>query len=328
VLVNGGAAYTKSASVTLAVTGADPAPGSEVASMRFSNDGATWSEWEPFAATKAWMLEGSDGAKTVHAQVRDAAENVSAAATDAIALDTTGPVAQPPVQRFVTASQVAISGSAVSVPVKLSWGPASESGSGLAAYRLQRSSNGGSTWAGVPLASPLATAHTIPLAPGPTLYRFRDRALDVAGNAGTWALGPAFRLLAYQESATAADGSGTMISYTGTWTTVSTGSAYGGYVRRASAAEAAATFTFKGENVAWVATKRPSSGKARITLDGGTPVTIDLYASLPLVRQLVFSRSVSPGLHTLTIEVLGTKRAASSGTVVEIDAFTLIRRPA
>jgi hypothetical protein len=53
--------------------------GSGVIEMRFSNDGATWSPWEPYRATKAWHLAEADAAKRAHvyAQFRDRAGNPS-----------------------------------------------------------------------------------------------------------------------------------------------------------------------------------------------------------------------------------------------------------
>jgi N-acetylneuraminic acid mutarotase len=84
--VNGGALATTSTAVTLALTASDDVSG--VKEMSFSNDGATWSAWEAYGPSKAWTLAGGDGPKTVHARVRDFADNVSAVQTVAIALDT------------------------------------------------------------------------------------------------------------------------------------------------------------------------------------------------------------------------------------------------
>lgn len=88
VIVNGGAAYTRSASVTLSLSASDAFG---ISSMRFSNDGVNWSAWGPYATTKAWTLAGANGTKTVHAQYRDRAGNVSATARDTIVFDSTPP---------------------------------------------------------------------------------------------------------------------------------------------------------------------------------------------------------------------------------------------
>ena len=62
--------------------------------MRFSNDGVTFSGYQPYAATAVWTLSAGDGVKTVYAQFKDAEGNQSAVASDGITLalpDTTGP---------------------------------------------------------------------------------------------------------------------------------------------------------------------------------------------------------------------------------------------
>ena len=44
--------------------------------MRFSNDGTTFSAWQPYAASAAWTLAGGkDGPRTVYAQFVDGAGN-------------------------------------------------------------------------------------------------------------------------------------------------------------------------------------------------------------------------------------------------------------
>ncbi|MBM4249663.1 MAG: hypothetical protein FJ149_09590 [Euryarchaeota archaeon] len=100
ITVNGGAEYTNDKLVTLSLTASDA--GSGVASISFSNDGSTWSEWESFSATRGgWDLtdprfgaNGSDGPKTVHARIRDLVGNEIPAdrrASDGIFLDRVAP---------------------------------------------------------------------------------------------------------------------------------------------------------------------------------------------------------------------------------------------
>lgn len=90
VTIDGGAGRTSRTSVALGLGATDPEPSSGIAQMRFSNNAATWSAFEPFAPTKAWTLPGGDGTKTVYAQFRDHAGNVSGTASDTIVLDTDG----------------------------------------------------------------------------------------------------------------------------------------------------------------------------------------------------------------------------------------------
>jgi hypothetical protein len=82
ILINSGAGSTRSYSVTLTLSAGDARSG--VTQMRFSNDGFVWSAWTPYATSASWTLSSGDGTKTVRAQFRDAAGNLSAVALDSI----------------------------------------------------------------------------------------------------------------------------------------------------------------------------------------------------------------------------------------------------
>lgn len=87
------AAATNSRTVNLALSATDPLPGSGVGHMRFRNENTeTWSEWEPYATSRQWLLSEGEGAKTVHVQFRDNAGNVSQNdISDGIQFDTAAP---------------------------------------------------------------------------------------------------------------------------------------------------------------------------------------------------------------------------------------------
>jgi Tol biopolymer transport system component len=90
IVINGGAAYATSSSVTLSLTYSDSTSG--VDQVRYSNDGVWDTEsWETPATSKAWTLSGGDGVKTVYYQVRDNAGNTFST-SDGITLDTTAPI--------------------------------------------------------------------------------------------------------------------------------------------------------------------------------------------------------------------------------------------
>jgi hypothetical protein len=88
ITVGNGIGYVNSTSVTLTVssTGATQ--------MQFSNDGSTWSDWEPYLTTKNWALTDGDGAKTVYAQFKDSANTTSTGYTQ-VTLDTVSPIPYP-----------------------------------------------------------------------------------------------------------------------------------------------------------------------------------------------------------------------------------------
>ncbi len=87
-LINGGAASTTTSIVTLNSSVTDTG-GSGLSQMRFSNDGTNWSAWQTYAATKVWTLSSGNGVKTVYAQYRDNAGNVSLTYTDTITMTAT-----------------------------------------------------------------------------------------------------------------------------------------------------------------------------------------------------------------------------------------------
>ena len=85
IVINGGAQYTASRSVTLTLEATD------AADMRFRNESGAWTAWEPFATTRPWTLSEYDGEKIVYFQARDSNLIESAQTWDDIILDATPP---------------------------------------------------------------------------------------------------------------------------------------------------------------------------------------------------------------------------------------------
>ena len=89
IIINAGASYTSSTSVTLTLTYADS--GSGVEAVRYTNNLEWGSEpWETPTTTKSWNLMSRDGMKYVSYQIRDKAGLVSNFWDD-IVLDTAAP---------------------------------------------------------------------------------------------------------------------------------------------------------------------------------------------------------------------------------------------
>jgi len=89
IIINAGEPCTTSESVMLALTYFDATSG--VSQVRYSNDGTSWTLWEPPSETKAWTLTTGDGAKTVYYQIQDNAGLVSTTYLDTIILDRVPP---------------------------------------------------------------------------------------------------------------------------------------------------------------------------------------------------------------------------------------------
>jgi hypothetical protein len=86
IAINGGASYTKNASVTLHLTAS-----ADTEAMQVRNETGEWTAPGAYSVLKSWTLSSGDGEKTVSAKVRDAAGNWSAAYGATIILDTTAP---------------------------------------------------------------------------------------------------------------------------------------------------------------------------------------------------------------------------------------------
>jgi hypothetical protein len=86
--INGNALTTPSITVSLRVSASDPDGNAQAMGMSFSNDGMTWSNWQPYATTTSWQLNSGDGLKTVYARFRDNNGNISTVISDTIELDT------------------------------------------------------------------------------------------------------------------------------------------------------------------------------------------------------------------------------------------------
>ena len=95
--------------------------------------------------------------------------------------------------------------------------------------------------------------------------------------------------------------------------------------RNSTTAGARATFTFTGTSVRWIGERGFGTGVARISLDGAFVAQVDTRTPLQEEYQaaLFAATGLTPGSHTLTIEVVGRNNEAPGATVerVVVDAF-------
>jgi hypothetical protein len=86
VTTNYGWGVTERLNILLGINASDS--GSGVHDMRLSNDGDTWSSWQPLRGSVSWMLNGRHGDMArVYLQCRDAAGNVSVVSSSSITLN-------------------------------------------------------------------------------------------------------------------------------------------------------------------------------------------------------------------------------------------------
>jgi hypothetical protein len=167
VVIEGGAAYANSSSVTLTTTATDATSG--VAETRYSLDNVNWGSWFTYAPTASWTFPEGEGTKTVYAQYRDGAGNLSAVVSDSIVVDTGPP-----------AGTITIAGGAAwtttrDVTLNLS---ATDAGSGVHDMRFSNVGAPFSAWR----AYAATASWTLPPTDGPTTVyaQFRDAAGNVS----------------------------------------------------------------------------------------------------------------------------------------------------
>ena len=113
------------------------------------------------------------------------------------------------------------------------------------------------------------------------------------------------------------------IVYTGTWYTNNESPHIGGSATLTNDKGATATLSFTGTGISWIGVLDPYSGIAQVYLDG-TPNTVDTYGPSTLYRQPLFSvHGLTPGPHTLSIQVLHQRDGETNGSWVWINAFDI-----
>ena len=85
---------------------------------------------------------------------------------------------------------------------------------------------------------------------------------------------------------------------------------------------ASAYFTFWGTSIEWHMILGAANGKAAVYIDGVLNTTVDSYRSSTMVGFLRITGLID-AMHTIKIVPLGTRSAASHGTLVTIDRFVV-----
>jgi hypothetical protein len=110
--------------------------------------------------------------------------------------------------------------------------------------------------------------------------------------------------------------------YAGTWSKTSASSASSKSFIVANKSGCSVTVHFYGTKISWIAKKSPSYGQAKVTVDGGTAQTIDLYSSSTVWKKKVWtSATLKLGDHTVTIAWTGKKNSKATDTNINIDAI-------
>lgn len=158
--INNGTTWTSTRSVTLNsnVSGATQ--------MRFKDSGGIWSSWYSYNSSMSWTIPSGEGGHWVYSQYSDDADNQSPEGdhTDAVYLDTT----PPSIPTGISATTVDID------EISITWNSSSESGSGIAGYKVYRNGSYRTTVTG--------TSYTNTSLSDDTTYTYAVLAVDNVGN--------------------------------------------------------------------------------------------------------------------------------------------------
>jgi hypothetical protein len=297
------------ATVQLTATDAD----SGVNFIRFRATGAQTIPSTDDPGPAADVAVNTNGVTTVLHRAQDGAGNLSAEKDRTVRIDKDKPTLVVGIARAFRLAQL---GAGDAMPLQVAGWAFQDSGSGLSRYRLRVSVDGGDQQP-VELPGPLATSANVLFESGRT-YRHTVDAFDVADNLSDPFVAPTFSAHLVQE------GNGS-ISYSPGWVSVDAADVSGGSHRATNQVGQTATFTFNGGHVAWAAILCPNCGIAEVRVDGGAPVTIDLFNAARTTRRIVFSRSgLSNANHTLEIRSTGNQNPASGGRRVDVDAMAFL----
>jgi hypothetical protein len=242
------------------------------------------------------------------AQVTASANGVAGTAAMTVLVDTTAPVTSPTRVTLPTGRAIGST-----VPVSIGWNAATDEGSGVVSYELQRSVDGGA-WATMPKATPLSRSTILSL-PRNRTYQFQVRAVDAAGNVGAWRTTGSFRLAVAPETTRA-------LSFVkGTWSRTTSASYDGGGARSTRTVGGIARFTFTGSSFAWVSARSPVRGAAGVYINGVFAGNVDTYSASTVARVMVFSKTwTTSAKRTVEIRTVGTPGHPR----VDLDSFVVL----
>jgi hypothetical protein len=88
---------------------------------------------------------------------------------------------------------------------------------------------------------------------------------------------------------------------------------------------ASVVIPFQGTRLDWITKTNWTLGIASVSVDGGTPVPVDLYSPATVYKQKVYSTgNLANGIHWVKIVLSGTKNPKSIGTALTMDAVDVV----
>jgi VCBS repeat-containing protein len=256
-----------------------------------SGTGLTYHPASGFVGTDTFSYTISDGLLTD-----------SAVVTVHVVADTFKPVATAPVQTI--GSQIV---GATTVKVHLTWS-ATDVGSGVAKYELWQSTDGAAYFK---VKTTTAQSANVQFTRNHT-YQFRVRAIDKAGNIGSYAVGPLLKFAHYEE---------TSATYSVPWQIVNSASYSGGHAATTSTAGRTASLATTGRTFTWIGAHGPTRSTADVYIDGVFTAHVNLFSTVKSYGRVIYSITfASKAAHQIRIVYTGL----TSGRI-DLDQIIVLR---
>jgi hypothetical protein len=163
-------------------------------------------------------------------------------------------------------------------------------------------------------ATPLSSSATSPTTYSSTdgTHSLQVQVTDLAGNSATSTSWPLTRT-SVQESVAS-------LTKVKSWKSATSASPWG-TTRFSKKRGATSTYTFTGTDVAWVSSRAPKRGKAKVYIDGVKVAVVDLKSATTKSSVIVYASSgLAAGQHTIKVYVNGT----GGRPRVDIDGFVVL----
>jgi hypothetical protein len=189
--------------------------------------------------------------------------------------------------------------------------PASTAATETSIEAAAASANGRSTSVTAGVAGMLSTT-------GLATDLYKAYAIDASGNVTAGSAGIAI----VEPSAAKIDDLASIISYSGTWTRLSSTNYWEGTVNRGQSNGAYADIPFYGTSAQLLGTRHVNNGLANIYIDGVFQATIDLYSGSTRYQQVLYDTGpLEEGLHVMRVEAAWTKHASAQNYYIILDAL-------